>query len=117
MKVLLVDDEHRFATMLAKRLQLRGIDADWACSGEEAIEKAGQEKYDLVLLDVKMPDISGIELRRKLHKNYPDMKFIFVTGHGSESDFNVGSQEAAFYLPKPLKIEEVVLKIREALGL
>ena len=114
MKVLLVDDEERFVSMLAKRLILRGIDAHWLCSGEEALKEAEKNHYDLALLDVKMPCMSGIELRKKLHELRPDMKFIFLTGHGSKNDFDAGSAKAAFYLAKPLKIEDVLEKIHEA---
>ena len=68
MKVLLVDDEKKFATMLAKRLGLRGIDIDYVYTGEDAIVKAGTQNYDVAILDVKMPGIGGIELERKLKK-------------------------------------------------
>lgn len=116
MKVLLVDDEQKFASVLAKRLALRGIDADWACTGQEALDKAGQTRYDVALLDVKMPHMGGIELRRKLQEIHPDMKFIFITGHGSEEDFAVGSAEASFYLAKPLDIQQVIQKMHEAMN-
>ena len=64
MKVLLVDDEKKFAMMLAKRLVLRGIDVDFVHTGEAAIENAGKTRYDVAILDVKMPGIGGIELKR-----------------------------------------------------
>lgn len=115
MKVLLVDDEKKFISILAKRLAMREIDADWTCSGEEALEKARQCRYDISLLDVKMPRIGGIELKRMLHELQPEMKFIFITGHGSVEDFTIGSNEASFYMVKPLKIDQVIEKIKEAL--
>jgi DNA-binding response OmpR family regulator len=114
MKVLLVDDEERFVTALAKRLRLRGIDADYVFSGEEAFIKAAETSYDVVVLDVKMPGISGIELRRGLEEVDPDLRFIFFTGHGSEADFKVGSEEASFYLPKPLDMDELIRAIQTA---
>ena len=64
MKIILVDDEKKFINMLAKRLSLRGINADVACSGEEAIQKAALTTYDLAVLDLKMPGISGFELKK-----------------------------------------------------
>lgn len=115
MKVLLVDDEKRFVSMVVRRLRLRGIDADCAFSEEEALVKAKGSTFDVALLDVKMPGIGGIELRRRLHEVNPDMKFIFLTGHGSDEDFAVGSAEASFYLVKPLKIEELIRIIDNAL--
>jgi len=109
MKIILVDDEQKFATMLAKRLELRGIDAAVFFSGAEAL-KAVEEggRFEVALLDVKMPGIGGIELRRKLHALDPQMKFIFLTGHGSDADYEVGAKEADGYLPKPLKIEDLI---------
>ena len=108
MKILLVDDEKKFAMMLAKRLELRGIGVDYVYTGEEALEEAKTNKYDVAILDVKMPGIGGIELERKLSRLAPEMKIIFLTGHGSETDFETGSAEAAYYLTKPLQIEKLI---------
>jgi DNA-binding response OmpR family regulator len=108
MKVLLVDDEKKFAMMLSRRLALRGIDVDYVHSGEAALDKSKQAEYDVAILDVKMPGIGGIELKRKLKALAPGMKFIFLTGHGSEIDFETGSTEGSFYLAKPLQIEKLI---------
>ncbi len=116
MKVLLVDDEKKFATMLAKRLALRGIDIDYVYSGEDAIVKAKSERYDAAILDVKMPGIGGIELERKLKELDPCLKIIFLTGHGSETDFKTGSAEAACYLAKPIQIDELIKILRQVIG-
>jgi CheY-like chemotaxis protein len=117
MKVLLVDDEQKFAAMLAKRLGLRGIDAHFVFSGAEAIDKVKQgERFDVAVLDVKMPGIGGIELRRELCKLDPELKFVFLTGHGSSLDFEVGTSEAAYYLPKPLKIDNLVETLQKIVG-
>ncbi len=116
-RVLLVDDEKEFVSTLAERLLLRGIEADWVASAEEALEKIKDSQYDLAVLDVKMPHISGIELKRMLHEHCPDMQFIFMTGHGSEQDFHAGSSEAgaAYYLVKPVHIDDLMLKMNEVL--
>ena len=116
MKILLVDDEKKFVSRLAERLILRGFEADWATTCDEAISKADAGKFDIAVLDVKMPCMSGIDLKKRLEKMAPDMKFIFVTGHGSEEDYNVGSKEAAFYIIKPFKIETLVEKIKQTLS-
>ena len=115
--VLLVDDETEFVSTLAERLSLRGIEADWVTSAEEALKKTQDNQYDLAVLDVKMPRISGIELKRMLHKQCPDMQFIFMTGHGSEQDFHAGSSEAGaeYYLVKPVHIEDLMRKMNEVL--
>jgi DNA-binding response OmpR family regulator len=113
MKVLLVDDEKKFAVMLSKRLALRGFNADYALTGEEAVKKAESSRYDVAILDVKMPGLGGIDLERSLNGLHPDMKFIFVTGHGSEDDFKVGAAEASYYLAKPLQIDVLVKILHE----
>lgn len=113
MKVLLVDDEEELVTALAERLSFRGIDADWSTSGRQALELARSHAYDLAVLDVKMPNISGIKLKKMLEKVRPDMKYIFLTGHGSEEDFRTGSIEASHYLVKPLEIESLIDTMRQ----
>ena len=113
MKILLVDDEKKFVMMLAKRLVLRGIEVDYAFTGDEALAKAKNSIYDVAILDVKMPGIGGIELERKLKALVPGLKCIFLTGHGSEADFTAGSAKAAYYLAKPLQIDELVEILHE----
>lgn len=116
MKVLLVDDERKFATMLAKRLALRGIDIDYVYAGDDAIAKAETSKYDAAILDVKMPGIGGIELERKLKELDPDLKIIFLTGHGSNTDFEAGSAGATGYMAKPIQIEELIAILHKVAG-
>ena len=116
MKILLVDDEKKFAIMLSKRLALRGIDVDVVFTGEDAVKKTEINRYDVAILDVKMPGISGIKLRQKLIELNSEMKIIFLTGHGSESDFKIGSAEAACYLSKPLHIETLIKILHKVAG-
>jgi DNA-binding response OmpR family regulator len=119
MRVLLVDDEFELVSTLAERLTIRGFATDWATSGEAALKKITETTYDVVILDMKMPRISGLEAKRKMQAIRPSLKFIFMTGHGSEADFKVGSTEAGgdrFYLLKPVSIEALVKKINEAHG-
>ncbi|MFO7816518.1 MAG: response regulator [Thermodesulfobacteriota bacterium] len=113
MRVLLVDDEKELVTTLVERLELRDIEADWAISAEQALEKAPNQ-FDIAVLDVKMPGISGLELKKRIENIVPDMRFIFMTGHGSQEDFERGSAEGEFYLVKPVSIELLVKKINEA---
>lgn len=116
MKVLLVDDEEKFATMLAKRLALRGIDIDYVYTGEDAIGRVETQRYDVAILDVKMPGIGGIELAQKLKELDPDVKVIFLTGHGSKADFETGSLKSTHYLAKPIKIDDLIIILREVAG-
>lgn len=117
MRILLVDDEEELVTTMAERLSLRGIEADWVTSGEEALLQAEKVAYDLAVLDVKIPRMSGLKLHAKLKEKQPDMKFIFLTGHGSEDDFKAGTVEAGagYYLIKPVNIEVLIDKMKEAL--
>jgi len=117
MRLLLVDDEVEFVVTLAERLSLRGIEADWTSRGEEALKMSGEKRYDLAVLDVKMPRVSGIDLKKRLHEKCPEMKFIFLTGHGSEESYFAGTSEAGpdYYLVKPIQIDDLVEKIRSAL--
>jgi len=119
MKVLLVDDEIELVSTLAERLSLRGIDVQWATTGADALIKAEHQLFDVAVLDVKMPKISGLALKEKLIKKYPKMKFIFCTGYGSEEDFGVISKQVGeeYYLVKPLDIEILVEKIKTVLDL
>ncbi|MFH1077284.1 MAG: response regulator [Pseudomonadota bacterium] len=116
MKVLLVDDEEKFVSALAKRLLIRGIDAEWTTTIDEALFEIELETYDLAVLDVKMPGMNGIELKRKMEKINPKLKFILVTGHGSDEDFYMGSKEVFCYIIKPFKIEALVEKINQAMS-
>ena len=116
MKILLVDDEVELVSAMAERLSFRGIDADWTDNGRDALEMAEKTEYDVAVLDMKMPKISGLELRRMLSEKHPSMKFIFLSGHGSESDFKTGAAEAAHYLIKPVELNSLIDKINEALG-
>jgi DNA-binding response OmpR family regulator len=116
MKVLLVDDEEKFVSRLAERLEIRGFEVDWTTTCDGALAKSENNEYNIAVLDVKMPRLSGIDLKKRLEKLAPKMKFVFVSGHGSEEDYDIAMREGAFYLIKPFKIEALVEKIKEALN-
>ena len=116
--MLLVDDEKEFVATLAERLSMRGIDTEWVTSGEEALQRAAAGGYDLAILDVKMPRIGGIALKKQLHTMLPLMKFIFMTGHGSEQDFKTAISQTGveYYLIKPVPIDTLISKIQEVMA-
>ena len=116
MKVLLVDDEVELVSAMAERLGFRGVDADWTDNGEAALEMASKTVYDVAVLDMKMPRLSGLELMERLSFHYPDMKFIFLSGHGSEADFKAGCAAGCNYLIKPIQLEDLITRINEAVG-
>ena len=117
MNVLLVDDETELVTTLAERLGLRGINARWATDAEEALRLLQSEPFDIAVLDMKLPRIDGLELKRRLQDIRPELKFIFVTGHGSNAAYESASSEVGseYYLAKPLDIERLIEKMKEAL--
>ncbi|MGD9973112.1 MAG: response regulator [Desulfatirhabdiaceae bacterium] len=115
MRVLLVDDEEELVSTLAERLTMRGIDAYWVTSCHAAIDLIEHDDFDVAVLDVKLPRMSGLELKRQLSARKPNLKFIFLTGHGSEQDYVEGSAEAGnpYYLVKPVQIEILMKKLTE----
>lgn len=116
-KILLVDDETDFVVTLAERLRLRGLVVDTAFDGEQALEKIEQNLPQIVVLDVMMPGLGGMEVLQRVREDHPNLPVILLTGHGSTRDGIEGMKMGAFdYLMKPIKIEELVKKIGEALG-
>jgi DNA-binding response OmpR family regulator len=114
-RVLLVDDEEEFTSALAERLTLRGIETRVAASGLRAIEIIRASPPHVVLLDMMMPGVSGLDVLDHLKANYPKVGVILLTGHGSVRDGMEGKRRGAFdYLVKPVNIQEVVDRIREA---
>lgn len=111
MKILLVDDEVDLISAMAERLELRGFDVDWTDNGVEALQMARECVYDVAVLDMKMPRLNGLELRRLMSEKCPEMQFIFLSGHGSEADFKAGSAHSVCYLIKPIKLEELIEKL------
>lgn len=116
MKILLVDDEIELVSTLAERLNMRGYQADWAGTYEDAVQRVETTKYDLAVLDIKLPRASGIHLKRTLEKIDRDLRFIFMTGHGSEDDYKTCCQEGDCYLVKPVSIEALIAKMKEILN-
>lgn len=113
MKIILVDDEQKFINMLSKRLTMRGIQADIAFSGNDAIRKVKNTTYDVAVLDIKMPGISGVKLKTELIRIAPNLKFVFVTGHGVASESEAEIIEKDVYLSKPLDIENFIARLNE----
>lgn len=115
LRVLLVDDEEEFASTLAERLSMRGLDVKTALDGETALEMIAANPPDVVLLDVLMPGMGGLEVLRRIRSGHPETQVILLTGHGSTRDGMEGMRQGAFdYLMKPLKIEELIAKLQEA---
>ncbi len=115
LKVLLVDDEEEFVSALAERLDIRGIETRVATDGEQALEMIETEFFDVVVLDVIMPGISGLEVLQRLNEKKTASAVILLTGHGSTKEGLEGMRMGAFdYLMKPLDIDELIAKMKEA---
>ncbi len=114
-RLLLVDDEDDFRRTVAKRLMKRGIDVKQAASGEECLEILKNDPVDVVVLDVKMPGMDGIETLHRIKKNHPEIEVIMLTGHATTQDGVDGIKTGAFdYLSKPIELEHLLGKIRQA---
>ncbi len=115
MKVMLVDDEVEFMERLLSRLKRRNIDAVGARSGEEALNLLDQNPIDVVVLDVSMPGIGGIETLRRIKRKHPATEVIMLTGHASVEVAVQGMEIGAFdYLMKPMDIDELLYKAQDA---
>ncbi len=114
-RVLLVDDEATLLEYLSKRLLRQGHTVKATFSGEEAIEVAKQEHFDVAVVDLKMPGIDGVETQARLREIQPFLQCIVLTGHGSiESALESGHKDAFQYLLKPVDYENLVAVIKEA---
>jgi DNA-binding NtrC family response regulator len=111
-KVLVVDDEERFGANMVKILEANGIKARHAKDGEEALAEAGRKGYDVILLDMKMPGLSGKDVLKKLRQAKNPAKVVVLTGHASVDDavelINMGAYD---YLLKPCQTEQLVKMI------
>jgi DNA-binding NtrC family response regulator len=113
--VLLVDDEAEFVTTLAERLELRGLEVTVATECEEAIQLVERARPQVVVTDVKMPGMGGLDLLRFVKSRHPEIEVILLTGHGSTQDGIKGMRLGAFdYLMKPVKIEDLIEKLESA---
>ena len=114
-RVLLVDDEREFVLTLAERMQLRGFDPEVAFSGEQALEKLARNIPDVMVLDLKMPGIDGLEVLRRVKKSHPRVQVIILTGHGSERDEAAARRLGAFdHLQKPVDLNDLLLTMEQA---
>jgi CheY-like chemotaxis protein len=114
-KTLLVDDEKEFVETLSERLKSRNIASVVAHSGQSAMEKIEDEKPEVMVLDLKMPGMGGMDVLRQVKEKYPRIEVIILTGHGSEKEENLAMDLGAFaYLEKPVDIKVLSKTMKEA---
>lgn len=115
MKLLLVDDEEEFVKALAERLKMRDLRSDTVLDGEEALSFVEDQEPDVMVLDLKMPGIDGMEVLRQVRKAYPNIQVIILTGHGTERHEEEAKRLGAFdYLEKPVNLDVLVKKMKAA---
>lgn len=114
-KILLVDDEEDFIRTLSERLEMRDLKSNTAFDGEQAISIVNDKEPDIMILDLKMPGINGMEVLRRVRKSYPNIQVIIQTGHGNDLDEAEARQLGVFdYLKKPVDVELLVERIKAA---
>lgn len=115
LKILLIDDEEEFVSTLAQRLEFRGYNAKAVHDGQAGIDTLLDDKFDMVILDLMMPGIDGLETLKQIKENLPDQKVILLTGHGSTKAGMEGMRLGAVdYLMKPIDIKDLIEKITQA---
>lgn len=114
-RVLYVDDEEDFVRTLAERMDMRDLGGDVALSGREALEMLEADRPDVMVLDLRMPGLDGLEVLRRVKRAYPEIEVIILTGHGSEHDEAEARRLGAFdYLRKPVELETLMDAVRRA---
>lgn len=114
-RVLIVDDEEDFVITLEKRLKRRGLQVGTALDGPQALELIKEKDFDVVVLDVKMPGMDGLEILGQIKQMKPLIEVIMLTGHASIESGIEGMKLGAFdYLMKPINIDELMAKMRSA---
>jgi DNA-binding NtrC family response regulator len=116
-KILVIDDEQNLRDSSVKLLQRKGFDARGAASGEEALKIIQTEPFDLLLLDVRMPGMDGIEVLRRATGLVPDIQVLMLTGHGTiDTAIEAMKYGAIGFLRKPVTIDDLQFSINDALS-
>jgi DNA-binding NtrC family response regulator len=114
-KILIVDDEERFRTTMCKLLTVRGLEASTIGEGKGALKELREKSYDVIILDVRMPEMSGIQVMAELRKLDPFIEVIIMTGYASVDTAKKIMELGAYdYLLKPYNIDELMEKIEAA---
>lgn len=114
-KVLLVDDEVEFVETLAERMRNRGMDVATTNSGSEALDRVDDEDFDVVVLDLKMPGIDGLEALKRIKRRRPDIQVVLLTGHATvEKGVEAIKEGAMELLEKPVDLASLTEAIHQA---
>jgi DNA-binding NtrC family response regulator len=114
-KVLIVDDEVALANTLAQRLKMRDLQVETVYNGEEALSRLKQEEPDVMVLDLRMPGMQGMEVLKEVKKTHSHIQVIILTGHGTDKEEEEARTLGGFgFLKKPADIETLADKIKDA---
>lgn len=114
MTILIVDDERRYADMLARRLELRGLVCEVCYNGRTALERLAEKGIPVVILDLQLPDLYGVEVLRRISTDHPGTSVVILTGHGTKKDRKACMALGAhFFMNKPLDIDHLLDIIRQ----
>lgn len=115
LRVLFVDDEEDLVSTVVERLELRGIEAAGAVSGEQALALIEKQPFDVVLLDVRMPGLGGLDVIKRIKQSHPELEVVLLSGHGAREDVETGLRLGAFdYLQKPVDLENIIAILHRA---
>jgi DNA-binding NtrC family response regulator len=115
LKVLLVDDEEDLVRTMAERMEMRDLGSDVAFDGQQALKMVEDEMPDVMVLDLRMPGLDGLEVLRRVKGAYPQIAVVIMTGHGSDKDEKEARRLGAFdYLRKPVDISHLMEVVKDA---
>jgi DNA-binding NtrC family response regulator len=115
-KILIIDDDENIRRVVTTILRDKGYDVDTAQTGSEAISKSEQNTYDLMLIDIRLPDIDGVEVLARVHDTVPKIRKIMVTGYPTlQNAVAAANRNADAYLMKPFELDKMLETIKEQL--
>jgi DNA-binding NtrC family response regulator len=116
-RVLLVDDEEELIEAIEERLNLRGIRASTSTSGPDALDQLNECAFNVVVVDIRMPGMGGLELLDEIKRKCPSTRVILLTGRGSEQESEEGLARGAFdYLVKPVDLDHLIATLERAVA-
>ena len=114
-RILLVDDEKKFLDAMSARMEARGMEVSTSESAEEALDMLAKEAYDAVILDLRMPEMDGIEALKRMKEKRPEVQIILLTGHATvEEGVEAIKLGAMDFLEKPADLDAISEKIKKA---
>lgn len=114
--ILIVDDDKEMSDILAEILSQEGYKTEWAGTGNEALMNVAKNEFDLMLLDLRLPDINGIEVLKRTIHDFPDIAIVMMSGHGTIQTAIEATRAGAYdWIEKPLEKDRVLLTLKNAI--